>query len=100
MKTGKRLLPATIDHIARTDPARICSSIPYKSSTSDYVDITYQRFANSIDRLAWHLKESIGLSDKLETICYLGPPDLFYFVFALAACKCGYKVSGPGELLN
>lgn len=98
MKTGQRLLTATVDHIARTDPAKICFSIPFKSSTSDYIDITYQRFANSIDRLAWHLKQSIGLSDDLETICYLGPPDLFYFIFALAACKCGFKVSGSSTL--
>lgn len=92
MKIGERLLTATVDHLADTDPTKICFSIPLTPSPTVCVDISYERFANSIDRLAWWLEQNVGLSDNYETICYLGPPDLSYFIFALAACKCGYKV--------
>lgn len=98
MDVGKRLLTTTVDHIAEEDPSRICFSIPLESSTNEYVDISYKHFANSINRLSWWLKETVGLSDNLETLCYLGPPDLLYFIFALAASKCGFKVGeDPAE---
>lgn len=98
---GQRLLPTTIDKIAREDPYRTCFSIPLNgSSTDDYVDITYARFANAINRLSWWLKGTKGKSESLETLCYLGPSDLLYFVFAIAACKCGYKVSDSKMELN
>lgn len=100
MKTGERLLTATVDSIADADPTRTCFVIPDESSEIDYIDISYKRFANSINRLAWHLKQTIGVSDQFETVCYLGPPDLLYFVFALAACKCGFKVSRNSLLLD
>ncbi|THY30397.1 acetyl-CoA synthetase-like protein [Aureobasidium pullulans] len=53
--------------------------------------ITWKTFSNAINRLAWWLTEQLGVPECQETLCYIGPSDVRYFIFAVAACKAGYK---------
>ncbi|KAI9836987.1 MAG: hypothetical protein M1819_000636 [Sarea resinae] len=91
---GKRLVPRVVDEVATQHPHRAYASIPKSSNLQDgYRDISYAVFANAINRVAWWLDSTLGKGTSgLPTITYLGPPDLRYFVLAIAAAKVGYKV--------
>jgi len=89
---GKRLIPPTIDEIARDGPERIYFSISQTSDLSDgFRDITFKRFANTINRTAWFIESTIGRSSAFETILYMGAPDIRHYVL-VAAMKTGHKV--------
>jgi hypothetical protein len=46
--------------------------------------------------MSWWIEARIGRSgDTIQTISYLGAPDVRYGVMFLAAMKCGYKVNLP-----
>ena len=88
-------LVSLVDEKARVSPEAIYAEIPNSTTTVDegYTKITYQTFANVINRATWWLEENLGRSDNFETLAYIGPNDLRYNVFILAAIKAGYKVS-------
>lgn len=93
---GKRTLPAVIDDFASETPDSIWASFPTSPESferGELYDVTFAALSNSISRLAWYLESKLGRSENFETICYLGPSDIRYFILAIAACKCGYKVS-------
>ena len=91
---GNRLLPITIDDIAENKPEKLFGCIPRTSDPRDgFVDVTFADFARAVDRAAWWLEESLGKSTTFETLAYLGPSDIRYFILAVAASKVGYKVS-------
>jgi acyl-coenzyme A synthetase/AMP-(fatty) acid ligase len=91
---GKRLLSATVDEIADKSPEKTFACISLTSNVKDgYRDVTFGDFARAVDRTAWWLEGLVGKSRTFETLAYIGPSDLRYFILMLAAPKVGYKVS-------
>jgi hypothetical protein len=99
VRHGNRLLPITIDDTAENNPERLFGCIPRTNDPKDgFLDITFADFARVIDRAAWWLEELLGKSTTFETLAYLGPSDLRYFILVVAASKVGYKVSSDVPL--
>lgn len=57
-----------------------------------FENISFARFANAINKLAWFIEEAIGKSTSFETIAYLGVTDVRYHMVQMAVCKTGHKV--------
>lgn len=92
-KDDLRVVPAAIDETAQRTPNAIFASIPKTSYLVDgYRDVTYREYANTIDRAALLLEESIKGLDHGEAIGYIGPSDLRYVILAIAAVKIDMKV--------
>lgn len=97
---GKRLLPTVIDELATEDPARVYASIPWDDDdlSNGFRDITYQQLANSINRAAHWLDLTLGKASQRQageswpTFAYMGPKDLRYPIFLIAAAKVGRRV--------
>ena len=90
----KELLNNVVDRTARVTPDLVYAELP-KSSTDlslGFHQVTYRHFANSINGVAWWLRENLGLSKTFETLTYIGPNDLRYNLLLLGAVKAGYKV--------
>lgn len=95
MSIGQRLIPHVIDDVARSEPESVWAAYPSSVEALAQGDLTYINWrilSNSINRLAWWLVDHLGHGKSLETLCYVGPSDIRYFIFAVAACKAGYKV--------
>lgn len=99
---GKRLLPATIDLLARDEPSRVWCSLPRDDwdLSLGYEDITYAVFANAINRLARFATSTLGSPSpsSFPTIAYLGVPDIRYHMVQMALCKAGYKTLFSSQL--
>ena len=89
------ILVNLVDEKARITPEATYAEIPNSATSVDegYTKITYQTFASVINGAAWWLKKNLGHSENFETLAYIGPNDLRYNVFILAAIKAGFKVS-------
>ncbi|KAI0186100.1 hypothetical protein EV127DRAFT_463436 [Xylaria flabelliformis] len=93
---GERLVPNIIDDVAKNEPWKAFASIPVSEDLSDgYVDVTYRIIANAINRASWWLSENLGLANTSEVFSYMGPNDLRYSIFIVAAIKCGYQMMIP-----
>ncbi|KAJ8132621.1 hypothetical protein O1611_g996 [Lasiodiplodia mahajangana] len=93
---GERLIPNIIDDIAANDPLRVFASIPLTEDLAGgYLDVSYQSVANAINRACWWLSETLGLANTAEVFSYMGPNDLRYPIFLVAAIKCGYQMMLP-----
>ena len=91
---ARKLLPVAIDEIARNEPDAHYAEYP-KAPTSyeeGFTPVTYAQFANAINGAAWLLENKLGKGAAFQTLAYLGPSDLRYMIFAMAAVKAGYKV--------
>ena len=91
---GRRLLPVTIDEIARDEPEKIWASLPYSDDdlARGYEDITFGTFANAVNTLAWRIEKDFGKGKDFPTVAYLGAPDVRYHIMQMACAKTGYKV--------
>jgi hypothetical protein len=90
---GKRLITTTVDEIATHDPSRLFAIIPRTLDLDDgFSDVTFSDFACAIDKLAFRLEKKLGKSTEFETLAYMGPADIAYFMVVFAAVKVGYKV--------
>lgn len=91
---GRRLLPAVIDQRARDEPERPWCSLPRDDYdlSKGFENISFARFANGINQLAWLIEKAIGKSTSFETIAYLGVTDIRYHMVQMAVCKTGHKV--------
>lgn len=90
----KKPLPAAIDDIARNDPARVWASLPVDDwdLTQGFEDISFRRLARAIDKVAHALDADFGHPSTLQTLAYIGIPDLRYQIAQAAAVKAGYKI--------
>ena len=84
-----------VDDIAAVKPSTPFAYYPVlpASYSAGYRVVTYGIFANVVNGLAWWLQKTFGAAQNFETIAYIGPNDVRYNAFALAAVKAGYKVS-------
>lgn len=92
---GQRLLPVTIDDIAREEPSRVWAMLPSRQRGQDeYQSITYSILANAINRMCWFMEDTLGKagSGQFPTVCYIGKADMRYQVMEMAAAKTGFKV--------
>ncbi|PHH68649.1 hypothetical protein CDD82_374 [Ophiocordyceps australis] len=90
---GKRLLPQVVDWYARHDAAKIYACLPRSATdlASGFQDIDMAMLAAMVNRMSWHFEAILGRGN-LESIAYLGPADIRYAVFFLAAVKTGYQM--------
>ena len=98
---GQRLLGATIDHIATSDPERPWVSAPRDDEdiSRGFVDITYNQLANAINHAATWLQSTLGPNDgTFETFAYEGPKDVRPAILACAAAKAGRSMLLPFPL--
>ncbi|KAJ5155836.1 NRPS-like enzyme [Penicillium capsulatum] len=92
-----RLLPAILDEAARTSPEEEWARFPASEITYEagFRVVTNRDAANAVNRVAWMLEEKLGRSSNFETIAYIGPTDIRYYIVVLAAIKVGYKAFLP-----
>lgn len=91
---GRRLVPSTIDEIARSEPHREAFQIPCSDQPTDgWSVVTFRDYANAVNLRAHSIVESCGspFEDVFPTLAYVGPQDARYLVFLVAAVKAGYK---------
>ncbi|KAF7133671.1 hypothetical protein CNMCM5793_004969 [Aspergillus hiratsukae] len=92
-----QLLPAVLEIRARSNPHGAWAKFPASDHTytSGVRTATNLEVLNAVNKLAWLLEESLGRSSEFETLAYIGPFDLRYFIILLAAIKVGYKIFLP-----
>ncbi|KAK2061525.1 thioester reductase domain-containing protein [Colletotrichum caudatum] len=91
---GKRLIPRTIDEIARSEPDREFLSVPRSSDPGDgWKPITFKQIANAVNRVARRIVEKHGAPEPgtFPTLTYIGPSDARYAVITVACIKAGYQ---------
>lgn len=80
-KRGEEAVPVRIDHLAASEPHKICFSIPNcrTDPSQGWRDISFRDFANAANHAAHYLSKTLGgQSDKLDCIAYVGPNDVRY----------------------
>ncbi|KAI9745048.1 MAG: hypothetical protein M1818_001326 [Claussenomyces sp. TS43310] len=88
-----RLIHLIPDELAGVVPNHPLFSYPKTSKPQDgFVDVSSKRFANSINRTSWYLATLLGTPHNFDTVGYMGPNDIRYFLFMFAAVKVGYKM--------
>ena len=90
---GHRVLPVLVDDLANQEPNRLFCVIPGLSQ--GIRSVTIADFANAINRSSLWIEEQFGQGKNFETLAYLGPNDIRYFILLLAAIKVGYKLLLP-----
>lgn len=92
---GNQLLPVVLENRARLNPHGAWAKFPVSDHTyaSGLRTATNLEVSNAVNKVAWLLEERLGRSREFETIAYIGPFDLRYFIVVIAAIKVGYKVS-------
>ncbi|KAL8670081.1 MAG: hypothetical protein Q9168_005366 [Polycauliona sp. 1 TL-2023] len=96
-RLGQRLLPTLIDQIAADDPTRTFVSLTKSIDIQQgFHDVDYATFAAAINRCAHWLDQELGRPRyDFEKIAYIGPSDLRYAIFLIAAVKAGYVAMLP-----
>ncbi|KAI1821167.1 acetyl-CoA synthetase-like protein [Xylaria intraflava] len=93
---GRRLLPLALRELARTSPDRLYAAVPKTSRVEDgFVDVTISDMSRCVDFMAHWMNDHFGVSDRFETLGYLGVSDLRGVAVFLAAVLCGYKLMLP-----
>lgn len=92
---GRRLLPQVLGEFSSLSPGRLYATVPHLATdlSEGFQEITVRDMARCVNALAWWLQEAVGRSDKFETLCYIGIPDIRSAVLFLDAIRCGFKVS-------
>ncbi|KAI8625476.1 hypothetical protein F5Y19DRAFT_489620 [Xylariaceae sp. FL1651] len=91
---GRRLVPSTIDEIARTEPLREAFQIPRSDQPSDgWSIVTFKNYSNAVNLCAHTIVKSCGTAParSFPTLAYIGPQDARYVIFMVAAVKAGYQ---------
>jgi len=102
MSCSQRTLPGTIDAIASESPARTWARFPESQESLEegrLVSVSFAALSNAINRLAWILDGVLPERKHLETIAYIGPSDIRYYILACAASKCQLKVGCARPIL-
>jgi hypothetical protein len=95
MSCSQRTLPGTIDTIAAEFPDRTWARFPESQQAlgeGRLISVSFAALSNAINRLAWFIDAVLPQRDDLETIAYVGPSDIRYYILACAASKCRLKV--------
>lgn len=91
---GARTLPEALDNHARDNPGRLYASIPAGTDIAGgFQDISCKDMARCVNNMATLVIDKFGQGIGLETLAYIGIPDLRGAIVFLGAAKAGYKVS-------
>lgn len=93
LKYGRNPVPNIFDAKAKDPTSRPYAYIA-KSATNPadgFDEIRYPKITNAINRVSWWLVNEAGLADG-DAFAYMGPSDLRYVAFTIAALKTGRKV--------
>lgn len=86
--------PVLIDQRASDTPDRTFAIIPRTANISDgYREYKYSELAQAVNKISWWLDQELGKSVNLETIAYMGSPDLRYSFLVVGALKTRRNVS-------
>jgi hypothetical protein len=97
---GSRLLPMVVDETARNQPDHPYAYVPISSNVGDgFKAVSFSDIATATNYMAIWIQKNLGLSNRFDTLAYMGLGDLRYVVVFLAAVKCGYKVQISNEHL-
>lgn len=92
-KAHVRPLPHVVDEVAATHPEKVWMSIPKSNDIREgYRDVTFERLAKAVNKMARWIERTIGTSKSRETLAYMGNNDTRYIITVLAALKTGYKI--------
>lgn len=87
-------LPELVSRRADERPEGIFARIPVGPAYSDgFKDVTNMQLHNAVNSAIALLLKTYGKSNTFETLAYIGPTDLRYFIIMLAGIKTDYKVS-------
>lgn len=94
MHHRKQLLVNIVDGLAAVKPHATYAYLPVSPTdySKGFYRVTYQKFANAINGLAWWLTTQFGRSNSFEALTYIGPNDFLPNALILACAKAGYKV--------
>jgi acyl-CoA synthetase (AMP-forming)/AMP-acid ligase II len=95
------LLVHRVDKLARSTPDAIFAEFPVSQNVSKagFYKVTYGILANAVNAVAWWLESTLGKSNSVEALAYIGPNDIRYAAFALGALKAGYVVSQATDMI-
>ncbi|KAF2262722.1 acetyl-CoA synthetase-like protein [Lojkania enalia] len=90
----KQLLVNIVDGLAKVKPLGVYAYIPISPDGYDkgWTKLTYQKYANAVNGLAWWLTAQFGKNSSFETLTYVGPNDFRHNALILACQKVGYKL--------
>ncbi|XXG95744.1 hypothetical protein Hte_002014 [Hypoxylon texense] len=88
-----RLIHLLADELAQAVPDHILFSFAKTADPRDgFVDVSSQTFANAVNRTSWFLRSILGESKNFDTVAYMGPNDIRYFLLMFGAIKAGFKM--------
>ncbi|KAI9042659.1 non-ribosomal peptide synthetase [Aspergillus affinis] len=88
-----RLVHLIPDELASAVPDHPLFAYPKTAKPQDgFVDVSCKTFADAVNRVSWYLRYLLGPPKNFETIGYMGPSDIRYFLFMFGAIKVGYKM--------
>ncbi|KAF2807321.1 acetyl-CoA synthetase-like protein [Mytilinidion resinicola] len=90
----KQVLVNVVDGLAKVKPHATYAYLPISPTGYEkgFRKLTYQKFANAVNGLAWWLTTQFGKSTSFETLTYVGPNDFLHNALILACAKTGYKL--------
>lgn len=93
LQYGRNPVPNIFDAKAN-DPTSRPYAYVAKSATNPadgFDEIGYPKITNAINRVSWWLVNEAGLAEG-DAFAYMGPSDLRYVAYMIAAMKTGRKV--------
>ncbi|OTB03015.1 hypothetical protein M426DRAFT_74313 [Hypoxylon sp. CI-4A] len=91
--TVGRLIHLLPDQLAEAVPDHILFSYAKSSDPRDgFVDVSSRAFANGVNRASWFIRSVVGEPKNFDTLAYMGPNDIRYFLFMFGAIKVGFKM--------
>ncbi|KAM0814309.1 hypothetical protein AB5N19_00099 [Seiridium cardinale] len=100
---GMDLFVRRIDENAKWQPHHTLVRFPdgLDWETDGYRSLTWQQYADAINKTAYWLDETFGRCINNETVAYYGPSDIRYAILFAASVKTGRKLLVPdGRLMN
>ena len=86
---GQRIVTTLIDTIASEKPEKPFALFPKTSSfAGSLIHVSYSDLARAVNRASWWLDEILqGRESESRVVAWIGPNDLRYCIFAVAANK-------------
>lgn len=92
-------LPQLVSKRARENSQGTLARIPVGPTyLNGFKDVSYVQLHNAINVTTTLLLQTFGKSKTFETLAYIGPTDLRYFVVMTAGMKAGYKVRSRSSI--
>ncbi|GAB7324293.1 hypothetical protein MBLNU13_g08261t1 [Cladosporium sp. NU13] len=100
LSCGERSVLDTIDDLAAIHPERTWARYPASQEAfekAELISVSFAAFSNAINRLAWYLDTQLPERCDLDTIAYVGPSDVRYYI--LGDDNCVLELPTIAELM-